>query len=349
MSNTNLQVRTPQFSEKIKTSAYQNLIGQTIPDEKRRNRFLSSILSAVAVNPALKECEPGTILAAAFLGESLGLSPSPQLGQYYMIPFENKKKDANGKIIYKTDGNGKFLYEEWSDGKQHKIPETEKQAVFVLGYKGYLQMSVRSGAYKNIIVTPIKRGELVKYNSITEEIMLKPIENYIEREAAETIGYYAKIELVSGFVKELYWSNEKMQIHADRYSKAYSMETDQQLKTGQIPKKELYKYSSFWYKDFDSMAMKTMIRQIISKWGVMSQELSDGLEKDSAVIYQDGSFEVADIVLADGDDNSAVAEIEEAPQNSEKPSDDDINKQGTPDNTEVQNDSETKTILFKEL
>jgi len=280
LSNNNLQARKPQFSEKINTAAYQNLIAQTIPDEKRRNRFLSSILSAVAVNPALKECEPGTILAAAFLGESLGLSPSPQLGQYYMIPFENKKKGV-------------------------------KEAVFVTGYKGYLQMAIRSGAYRNIIVTPVKRGELVKFNRITEEITLKPIEDDVKWEAEPTTGYYAKAELVSGFVKEIYWSREKMQIHADKYSKAYSMQADLKLKDGKIPQSDLWKYSSFWYRDFDTMAMKTLIRQLIGKWGVLSQELSDGYTRDGSVNYENGAFEIADIGLADSENVQEVPEIVE--------------------------------------
>ena len=284
MSN-NPQERKAHFSEKIKTASYQSLIAQTIPDEKRRNRFLSSILSAVAVNAALKECEPGTILAAAFLGESLGLSPSPQLGHFYMIPFEDKKANVTN-------------------------------AVFVLGYKGYIQMAIRSGAYKNIIVTPIKQGELIGYNRITETVSLKPIENDITWEATETIGYYARIELAGGFVKEMYWSKEKMQIHADRYSKAFSMgpvtARDPRYNrvsyadyvAGKFPKGTEWLYSSFWYKDFDSMALKTMLRQMISKWGVMSQDLVDVMERDNAIIaYSGGNFEAepVDIVLANGD------------------------------------------------
>ena len=297
----NTQERRQNFSAAMETSAYKNLIAQTIPDEKQRNRFKASILSAVAVNPALRECTAGTILAAAFLGESLGLSPSPQLGQYYMVPFENKIKDANGKPVYKKDANGNTLTEKGRDGNEYPIAETEKHAVFVLGYKGYIQMAIRSGMYKNIIVEPIKEGELVSYNSITEETVLKPITDPIKREAAKTVGYYAKIILVGGFEKETYWSKEKMMVHADRYSNAYSMAADLKLKEGQIPKSELWKYSSFWYKDFDAMACKTMIRQIVSKWGILSQELADGYTRDNAVIQQDGTYEVAEIELADGD------------------------------------------------
>jgi len=330
----NIQERKKSFSAQIETNAYKNLITQTIPDEKQRNRFKAAILSAVAVNPALRECESGTILAAAFLGESLGLSPSPQLGQYYMIPFENTKKEVT-------------------------------EAVFVLGYKGYIQMSVRSGQYKKIIVSPVKEGELIRYNSITEEIILNPIDDDIKREAAKTIGYYARIELTSGFVKEMYWSKEKMLIHADRYSKAFSMGpatarnpkynkvSYEDYTSGRIPKGTEWLYSSFWYKDFDVMAMKTMIRQIIGKWGVMSQELSDGFIRDDAAIHLDGTYEVAEIELAGGNDLNGAPdentgeEKSDTSDNNQKPSDDDINKQGSAGNGE--NEDQTENITFDEL
>ena len=265
----NIQERKKNFSTAMETAAYQNLIAQTIPDEKQRDRFKASILSAVAVNPALRECEAGTILAAAFLGESLGLSPSPQLGQYYMVPFKDTKNNVTN-------------------------------AVFVLGYKGYIQMAIRSGYYKKIVVMPVKEGELAKYNRLTEEIVLNSIEDDAKHEAAKTIGYYAKIELKSGFVKEMYWSKEKMMIHADRYSKAYNMATGILIQEKKIPENELWKYSSFWYKDFDIMAQKTMIRQIIGKWGVLSQELIDAYSNDDAVMAMnaDGKIEVASIGLA---------------------------------------------------
>lgn len=90
-----IQQRQPQritFSMAINSTGYQKLINSTIKDEKRRNRFIAAITSAVATTPTLQECDPSTILSGALLGESLGLSPSPQLGQYYLVPFNNTKK-----------------------------------------------------------------------------------------------------------------------------------------------------------------------------------------------------------------------------------------------------------------
>ena len=90
-----MQTRQPQrltFSMAINTSGYQKLLNNTIKDPAKRDRFVSAITSAVAVNPLLQDCDPSTILSGALLGESLGLSPSPQLGQYYLVPYQNKKK-----------------------------------------------------------------------------------------------------------------------------------------------------------------------------------------------------------------------------------------------------------------
>jgi len=105
----------PKFSAVISTAGYQRLINNTLGDPERSRRFVAAITSAVAVNPALQECEPGTILAGALLGESLNLSPSPQLGQYYLVPFEQKLKGPDGKTAWVLDENGKHVLD--SKGK----------------------------------------------------------------------------------------------------------------------------------------------------------------------------------------------------------------------------------------
>ena len=128
----------PKFSVAITTKGYQSLISNTLRDPARARRFTASITSAVAVNPALQECDAGTILAGALLGESLNLSPSPQLGQYSLVPFKQKAKyDRNNRLIR---------------------PESVT-AQFVLGYKGYIQLALRSGQYKDLDVMVIKQGE----------------------------------------------------------------------------------------------------------------------------------------------------------------------------------------------
>ena len=243
---------------------------------KDGQRFISAVVSAVQTNPGLQECTNQSILSAALLGESLKLSPSPQLGQYYMVPFNDKER---GKV-----------------------------AQFQLGYKGYIQLAIRSGQYKKLNVLAIKEGELVKFDPMNEEIEVKLIEDEEQREAAETIGYYAMFEYTNGFRKAIYWSKKKMLAHADKYSQAFSanggtVKTRYGEKTkvsysdyvaGNFDPKDAWMYSSFWYKDFDGMAYKTMLRQLISKWGIMSIDMASAIDADMAVINEDGTKDYVD-------------------------------------------------------
>ena len=100
----------PKFSIAITTDKYQKLIHNTLGDPNRAKRFIASISSAVATNPALQECDAGTILSGALLGESLNLSPSPQLGQYYLVPFDCRLKGPDGKTLWAKDENGNIIY-----------------------------------------------------------------------------------------------------------------------------------------------------------------------------------------------------------------------------------------------
>lgn len=140
----------------------------------------------------------------------------------------------------------------------------------------------------------IKEGELIKYDPLSEEIEVKLIEDDEVRENTQTIGYYAMFEYMNGFRKTMYWSKKKMLSHADKYSMAFNAQSYKKLLDGQIPQKDLWKYSSFWYKDFDGMAYKTMLRQLISKWGIMSIEMQTAMEKDMAEIKENGDYEYID-------------------------------------------------------
>lgn len=242
--------------------AVKNQINKVVGG-KNGTRFVSSIVSAVQTTPALQECTNPSILSAALLGEALNLSPSPQLGQFYMVPFKNKKKGVT-------------------------------EAQFQLGYKGYIQLAIRSGYYKKLNVLAIKEGELIRYNPLEEEIEVILIEDDIEREETPTAGYYAMFEYENGFKKSMYWSKKKMLAHADKYSAAFSAKSLELLEAGKIPDSEKWKYSSFWYKDFDGMAMKTMLRQLISKWGIMSIDLQTAIDKDMAIIREDGTADYVD-------------------------------------------------------
>ena len=245
--------------------AVKNQINNVIGGENGQ-RFISSIVSAVNNNHQLAECSNQSILSGALLGESLKLSPSPQLGQYYLVPFNDKQR---GKV-----------------------------AQFQLGYKGYIQLAIRSGQYKKLNVLAIKEGELIKFNPLTEEIDVRLIEDEDEREKAPTIGYYAMFEYVNGFRKAIYWSKTRMENHAKKYSAGYSRDLQHGTQY------------TFWSKDFDAMAYKTMLRQLISKWGIMSIDMQNALESDMAVINEDGSKDYVD----NAENKPSESEIIEQPK-----------------------------------
>lgn len=229
----------------LSNDAVKNQINNIVGG-KNGPRFISAIVSAVNTNTQLSQCTNQSILSGALLGESLNLSPSPQLGQYYLVPFNDREK---GKV-----------------------------AQFQLGYKGYIQLAIRSGQYKKLNVLAIKEGELIRFDPLNEEIEVKLIDDEEVREEAETVGYYAMFEYTNGFRKAIYWSKKKMEAHALKYSMGYRAK----------------KGYTFWEKDFDGMAYKTMLRQLISKWGIMSIDMQTAIDADMAVINEDGTKSYVD-------------------------------------------------------
>ena len=258
-----IQKMQPKFSVAIQSDMYKKLINNTLGDENRAKRFIASISSAVATNPNLQQCEAGTILSGALLGESLNLSPSPQLGHYYLVPYKNNKSGTT-------------------------------EAQFQLGWHGYYQLAIRSGQYKDLDVIEIKEGEYLGRDKLTGKQKFEFIEDESERINKPTIGYLGYFELLNGYRKQIYMSKEEMEKHADTYSKAFSLADYNKLKAGQIPEKDMWKYSSYWYKDFDGMAFKTILRRLISKYGVMSIEMQEAYTKDMAVMRDNGDYDYVD-------------------------------------------------------
>lgn len=262
----NYQPQRLAFSQVINAPSWSAYIRDHLNrDEARVAKFVAAITSAVSANPALQDCTPESIISGALLGESLGLSPSVQLGQFYLVPYRQKeKRDRLGNMITPAG----------------------MAAQFQIGYKGLIQLAWRSGQYKDLDAFPVKAGEY-KGRGRGRRPVLDFIESDEERDKRPTVGYYAFFELVSGVFKELYWSKEQMLIHADKYSPAfhkdatggqYSRVSFADYERGNFPQNDAWKYSSFWYKDFDGMACKTMLRQLISKWGPVNTEMQSVYE-----------------------------------------------------------------------
>ena len=156
--------------------------------------------------------------------------------------------------------------------------KTGTEATFQLSYRGMLQLAMRSGQYKAINVTDIRQGELVSYDPIEDAYEFAPETDINKRIKLPIIGFYAYFEMINGFKKGIYWSKEQIEAHAKKYSATYR------------------KGYGLWSTDFDAMAKKTMLRQLISKWGIMSVEMERAYVGDQAVIREDGTPDYIDNV-----------------------------------------------------
>lgn len=212
---------------------------------KKAPQFISSVIN-VSNSQALKEVDDKrTIIQSAAVAATLDLPIDPNLGFAYIVPY-------NKKI-----GN------RW-----------EKQAQFQMGYKGYIQLAMRTGQYKTINAIEIYQGEIEKVNRLTGEIEFCENEDFINRDVV--IGYMAYFKLLNGFEKTIYMTKEEMEKHAKKYSKVFAQ-----------------KGTGLWKDDFDSMAIKTILKRLLSKYGILSIEMQEAITKDQAVVNE-GSIEFVD-------------------------------------------------------
>jgi len=226
--------------------------------------FVSDVVACVQNNDTLAQCSNKSIFSAALLSRSINLPLTPQLGYAYLVPYDNKKQ-VNGKT-------------EWV-----------KEAVFQMGWKGYVQLALRSNNYRKLIATDVRKGEVVNYDPFNDQYAIQPLAFEKRMQKIENgnylvpvVGYYAKMELVSGFTKEIFMSYEDMLAHAKTYSKAYRRDLD---------KHTAY---SFWTTKFEDMAKKTMLRQLLGKWGLLTPELEKAYTYDMAVENEDGTLDYID-------------------------------------------------------
>jgi recombination protein RecT len=208
---------------------------------KRATQFTASILSLYNNEKMLQKAEPMSVISSAMIAATLDLPVDKNLGYAWIVPYGGK-------------------------------------AQFQLGYKGYIQLALRTGQYRYINVTPIHEGELIKWNPLTEEIDI----DFEQRESEAVIGYAAYFELLNGFRKTVYWTRDQVEKHRKKFSK-----------------------SDFgWKNDWDAMAMKTVLKNLLSKWGILSVEMQ------KAVIEDNEDRELKD-VTPEEDDNTIEYEVQE--------------------------------------
>jgi recombination protein RecT len=253
MSN---DVATKQEAVKISTylsnDKVQGYLNGVIGSKK--DKFVTNLVSAVNQNPSLQTCTNQSLISGALVASTLNLSLNKSFGYAYLVPYH--KKDRQGNII-QTD------------------------AQFQIGYKGYIQLAMRTGEYQRLNAVPIYKSQFLGWNALTEDLKVNDIDDFQED---EIVGYVSYFRLNNGFEKTMFWSYQKMMKHADTYSQAFSEKSYNDLKAGKITDKDMWKYSSFWYKSFDDMALKTMLRQLLSKYGILSEEMQKAYEFDQSVI-----------------------------------------------------------------
>jgi len=213
---------------------------------KKTQGFLASVMQ-VANQPQLKGAVPATVINAAMMAATLDLPINNNLGFAYIVPYKRKFKDAQGK---------------WAESLE---------AQFQMGYKGFIQLAQRSGQFARIAATPVYEGQLISANPLLGYEFDWTVPNQ-----GEAIGYVAFFKLLNGFTAELYMSKADVIKHAGNYSQSYK------FAQGQINQGK--KASSVWHENFDSMALKTVTKLLLSKQAPLSIEMQTAQLADQSIV-----------------------------------------------------------------
>ena len=247
MANDKGQVSTPPkagktFKDLLEAPNVKSRFEETL--KQRSGQFITSILSLYNSDQALKEAEPVSVIQSAMMAASLDLPIEKNFGYAWII-----------------------AYKDWKSGKTI--------AQFQMGYKGYIQLALRSNQYKKINVIPVYEGELTKFDRLTEEFEL----DYDKRKSDAVIGYAAYFELLSGFKKTVYWPKDQVEMHRQKFNKA----------------KDKKSMNNVWRDDYDAMAMKTVLTYLLKKWGILSVDLQQAIINDETQERKEINEEFADV------------------------------------------------------
>lgn len=229
-----------EFNNVITHVNTQNYLQQVLGAKKQE--FVNNVTALVANDAALQECEPLSIMYSAIKATALDLPLDKNLGFAYVIPYDNKKKGV-------------------------------KEAQFQMGYKGFVQLAIRSGQFKTINVTEVRKGEIIDTDLLTGEVKLQRLPN---RETLSVVGYIAYFRLTNGFEKTLFMSVDDMNLHAMQYSQTFKSSN------------KYVKENSKWTTDFDAMAKKTVLKLLLNRYAPLSVEMRNAITADQAVISEKG-------------------------------------------------------------
>lgn len=226
--------------------------------DKRAPQFMTSIVNLYSSEKTLQKCDPMSVISSAMVAATLDLPVDKNLGYAWIVPYGN-------------------------------------QAQFQLGYKGYIQLALRTSQYRAINVIEVYEGQLKRWNPLTEELEL----DFEAKQSDKVIGYAGFFELINGFRKTVYWTREQIEAHRKKYSK-----------------------SDFgWKNDFDAMAKKTVLKSLLSKWGILSIEMQNAFNEDEKEV---DTKEVKDITSEVQEAEYIEAEAFEVPMESETPQQEEI-------------------------
>lgn len=228
------------FSQAINTPTFLGLIKNALRDEAKVTRFVTTVVSAVSATPALQKCEVPSIISSALQGEALGLSPSPSLGEYAIVPY--------GVGWDKTTQSYKSY-----------------KAQFQIMTNGVVMLAMRSGVYEDLDAIEIREGEYKGKDKRTGKPVIEFIEDDDERESKAIIGYYAYFKLLNGFFKSIYLPKIKVIEHAKRFSKAFDYDVYMKIQNSEKLKdwKEESKAETPWIQHFDTMAKNLALRKVL--------------------------------------------------------------------------------------
>lgn len=234
-ANTAAMVKQMVSEENVKKK-FAEVLGQKAP------QFLASITNVVHGSAQLKKCPANSIISAAFVAATYDLPIDTNLGFSAIVPYNES--------VY---------------NQQTKQWEKHPVAQFQMMYKGFIQLAIRSGYYEKMNYAVVYKDELLSYNPITGEVeFVTDFSNCKQRYEGNpdnVVGYYAWFKLLTGFRKEFFMTTAEVDNHARKYSQAYRYDIEKNKK------------GSKWTTDFEAMALKTVIKLLLSKWGILSVDM----------------------------------------------------------------------------
>ena len=271
-------VAVRNFQAVMNNSYYQSLLQSSLKENK--GAFCTSLMEIFSSDEKLLQCQPNDLMAEALKAASLRLPLNKQLGQAYLLPFKNKG------VMTPT---------------------------LVIGTKGYLQLAMRTGKYETINADVVYEGEFNHYDKVTGKLDLSGAQI-----SNTPIGYFAYFKKKDGLTKLLYMTLDEVCRYAKQYSPTVKfIDKVDAEKLKEMALKQAANGSGEgvgWYSNFESMAIKTVLRRLLSKWGELSIESNDITNLDeapSAIVQRDEEFAEAKNVITVNADTDEVVNAEE--------------------------------------